>query len=130
MGGCLTVALWTPQSGLRNRLNSLANGHSLQPRRGGVKTVDPDYEIVGNPSRPSHPLLFVDATAWIAATTGSNASRALRIRDDPRVSLKSEDAVPISAVAHPTRFSASGGVPILATNGERACNDDEFRKDR
>ncbi len=54
----------------------------------------------------------------------------LRIRGDPRVSLKSGDAVTISAVAHPKRFSASGGVLIFATNGERACKGDEFSQDR
>jgi hypothetical protein len=35
----------------------------------------------------------VDATGWIAAAMGSNPSRAFRIRGDPRVSLKSGNAV-------------------------------------
>jgi hypothetical protein len=41
---------------------------------------------------------------------GASASRTVRVEGDSRVSLKSEDAVTISAVAHPKRFSASGGV--------------------
>jgi hypothetical protein len=36
---------------------------------------------------------------------GASASRTVRVEGDSRVSLKSEDAVTISAVAHPKRFS-------------------------
>jgi hypothetical protein len=58
---------------------------------------------------PYHPLLFLDAAARTTATLGSDASGALRIQGDPRVSLNGGTPAQY-LLSRPKSFSASVSV--------------------
>ena len=74
---------WLSAAGLSPLSEHLRDREQLR-QSGLLQVVDPDsgdkHDSGLRQQRPHHPLLFVDATAWIAAAMGSSASRALRIR--------------------------------------------------
>jgi hypothetical protein len=103
---------WLSAAGLSPLSEHLRDRKQLR-QSGLLQVVDPDKAVsmirdFANNVPLTH--FYSDAAAWITAAMGSNPSRALCFRGDARVSLKSGDAVKISAVVHPKLMNASGGV--------------------